>query len=71
MKAFRESFGAFVSRSEKDAAVDFVHEMAGLPDGDYATVKMPVQFARKKSGTEVVVLVREGTGYKVIGYFIQ
>jgi hypothetical protein len=45
--------------------------LPGVPDGDYEVVQFQTNFAKKSGATETVFLAREGTGWKVNGYFIR
>ena len=44
--------------------------LPGAPDGEYEIVKFKTSFAHKADATETVVLSREASGWKVVGYFI-
>ena len=45
--------------------------LPGAPDGVYEVLEFHTRFANKASATETVVLTRETTGWKVVGYFIK
>jgi hypothetical protein len=45
--------------------------LPGLPDGDYDVVQFQTSFAKKSAAIETVALMREGAGWKAIGYFIR
>ncbi|MET0438941.1 MAG: DUF4019 domain-containing protein [Devosia sp.] len=45
--------------------------LPGLPDGDYDVIQFQTDFAKKSAAIETVFLAREGTGWKVNGYFIR
>jgi hypothetical protein len=47
------------------------NSLPGAPAGQYEIVLFQTSFAQKSGATEQVVLARESSGWKVIGYFIR
>lgn len=45
--------------------------LPGVPAGEYEIVEFKTDFANKKDAVETVVLARESSGWKVVGYFIR
>ena len=68
-KGARLPFGAVISRSTP--GVTFASSLPGAPDGQYAVLKFPTQFAAKTSAVETVTMVMEGGAWKAAGYFIK
>ena len=64
----REPLGPVSSRVLK--GVTKAKSLPGAPDGEYEIVKFKTSFAHKADATETVVLSREASGWKVVGYFI-
>lgn len=65
----RESLGAFVSRSVGEGKRDTM--LPGMPEGDYGMQQFNARFANQSAAVETVVLMREQSGWKVIGYFVR
>ena len=65
----REPLGPVSSRAVK--SVTATKSLPGAPDGDYEIVQYQTSFANKADATETVILSREGSGWKVDGYFIR
>jgi len=65
----RQPLGAVSSRSLK--SVTKATSLPGAPDGDYEILQFQTAFAHKSDAVESVVLAREGSGWKVDGYFIR
>lgn len=45
--------------------------LPGAPAGEYEKVEFKTDFANKKEAVETLFLAREGSGWKVIGYFVR
>lgn len=69
IQPLRRSFGAPSSRTIQDATT--TTSLPGMPAGDYALLQFRTDFAHKPAVIESVTLVREGSGWKVIGYFVR
>ena len=67
-KTDRDPLGAMTSRTLKD--VKLTKTLAGMRDGQYATVRYDTAFAHKAAAVESVTLVSEGGAWSVIGYSI-
>ena len=65
----REPLGAVSSRALK--SVIKTSSLPGAPDGEYELLQFQTSFAQKSDASETLVLVREPSGWKVLGYFIQ
>lgn len=69
VRTVREPIGAFVSRTPQSA--ERSNSLPGAPDGEYWMVQYQSVFANRQDATETVVLAREGSDLKVIGYFVR
>lgn len=65
----RQPLGAVVTR--RFQSVLKAKMLPGAPDGDYEILKFQTAFAERGDLTETVILVREGGGWRVAGYFIR
>jgi hypothetical protein len=66
----RAPLGALVARTLE--STQFLKEIPGQPDGDYALLKFRTAFANKSAAEESVTLEREADGvWRVVGYFIR
>jgi DNA-binding CsgD family transcriptional regulator len=65
----RKPLGAVVSR--KFESVLKSKTLPGAPDGDYEILKFQTVFADRPDSVETVMLAREGSSWRVIGYFIR
>jgi len=65
----RKPLGAVVSR--KFESVLKSKTLPGAPDGDYEILKFQTAFVDRRDSVETIMLVREGSGWRVIGYFIR
>ena len=66
----RVPLGALVQRTLEPS--QFLREIPGQPDGDYALLKFRTAFANKIAAEESVTLQREADGvWRVVGYFIR
>lgn len=65
----REPLGTVASRSLKK--VTKATSLPGAPDGEYEVVQFQTRFSNKADATETIVLSRETSGWKVVGYFIR
>lgn len=65
----REPLGTMASRSLKN--VTKANSLPGAPDGEYEVVQFQTSFSNKAHATETIVLSRETSGWKVVGYFIR
>jgi hypothetical protein len=62
----RGALGAVKSRSTEVAS--FRPSLAGMPDGDYVTVRFSTRFEKKDEAQELVTLVYEGGAWRPLGY---
>lgn len=65
----RKPLGAVTTRTFQSATKH--SSLPGAPSGEYEMVEFKTSFANKKNAVETVVLVRESSGWKVIGYFVR
>ena len=65
----RAQVGALESR--EFGAVTATDELPGTPAGEYEVVQFSSKFADRPVAVETVVMMREATGWKVVGYFIR
>lgn len=65
----RQPLGPMSSRTVQSATR--ASSLPGAPAGDYEIVVFKTSFAQKLDAIETVVLAREGTSWKVNGYFIR
>jgi len=68
-RSVRDPLGAMTTRSFKSATS--AASLPGAPAGEYERIEFTTNFANRKGATETVILVREETGWKVVGYFIR
>lgn len=69
IEPLRRQLGSVSSRSLR--SVSNATSLPGAPDGDYKIVQFTTDFANLRGATETVVLAREGSAWKVTGYFIR
>jgi len=62
----RGALGAVKSRSTEVAS--FRASLAGMPDGDYVTVRFSTRFEKKDEAQELVTLVYEDGAWRPLGY---
>lgn len=67
--AARRPLGAVDSR--RVLTVNNTNALPGLPPGDYAVIQFETRFRDRGEAVETVSLAREGTSWRVIGYFIR
>lgn len=65
----RQPLGAVLSRSV--SMVTRRNTLPGAPDGDFQIFEFATKFAAKANAIETVVLAREGSNWKVDGYFVR
>lgn len=65
----RQPLGAVVSRNFQSVVES--KTLPGAPDGDYEILKFQTNFAQRSDSIETIILVREGSGWRVAGYFIR
>ncbi len=65
----RKPLGAVSTRTLQSAKKH--SSLPGAPAGEYEMVEFKTSFANKKNALETVVLTREISGWKVIGYFVR
>lgn len=64
----RNPLGAVVSRTFESCS------RAGrcrAPDGDHEILKFQTAFADRRDSAETIMLAREGSGWRMVGYFIR
>ncbi len=69
IQPLRQQLGPVSARSFK--SVSSAASLPGAPDGEYKIVQFATVFANKPDAVETVVLVHEGSAWKVDGYFIR
>jgi len=69
VKGVREMLGALESR--KHASSQATKTLPGAPDGDYIVMTFNAKFANKASAIETVVVSKEGSSWRVAGYFVR
>ncbi len=65
----RQPLGPLSSRAVQ--GVTKADVLPGAPSGEYRIIQFQTAFARKSGAVETVVLAREGSSWKVAGYFIR
>ncbi len=68
-RAVRDPLGPVVSRTLQSAQP--TTSLPGAPAGEYWVAQYQTSFANKSNAIETVVLAREGSAWKVVGYFIR
>ena len=69
LNGVRKPFGELLSRKVKKAKRR--SSLPGAPDGEYTVFTMKSQFENKKKAIETLTLVKTGTQWKAVGYFIK
>ncbi|OYW91781.1 MAG: hypothetical protein B7Z13_11730 [Caulobacterales bacterium 32-67-6] len=69
VRPVREGVGPVVSRVQKSATRTTT--LSGAPAGDYEVIQYQTSFGNAPGAVETVALMREGSTWKVIGYFIR
>lgn len=69
IRPLRQQLGAVSSRAVE--SVKNASSLPGAPDGEYKIVQFTTDFANKRGAIETVVMAREGSAWKVNGYFIR
>jgi hypothetical protein len=58
--------------STKLESAQFMTQLPGAPDGEYAVIQFETSFANKKSAIETVTPMKDPDGkWRVSGYFIK
>lgn len=65
----RASLGEFESRTASGSQRSAI--MPGMPQGDYGVQQFNARYANHPEAIETVVMSREASGWKVIGYFVR
>lgn len=65
----RQPLGALVSRQL--ASTNLTDSLPGVPKGEYAVLQFRTDFTDMKDTVETVTLVKEASGWAVVGYFIK
>jgi len=68
MQARRAPFGKTIDRKFIGAA--HVEKLVGAPEGNYESVLFKTNFERKKPTAELVILIKQPIGWRVIDYRI-
>jgi DNA-binding CsgD family transcriptional regulator len=68
-EAARAPLGALESR--KLAGAQRTDTLPGAPKGDYEVLQFEARFSNWQDGTETVIMQREGSEWKVAGYFVR
>jgi hypothetical protein len=66
---YRQPMGAMATRNIK--SIKMSKTMAGMRDGQYATVQFDSSFAHKAAAVETVTLVLDNGAWSVVGYHIN
>ena len=69
IETVRQPLGPISSRTVQSATK--ASSLPGAPDGDYEIIAFRTDFANKHDAIETVVMAREGSAWKVDGYFIR
>jgi len=69
VKAAREPLGKVISREVQSAT--YAKQLPGVPDGEYVVIQYSTSFEKKKSATETVTPMLDGSTWRVSGYFIK
>ena len=70
LRMVRPPLGALIERSV--LSTQFMKNIPGAPDGDYAVLEFRASFANKTDSRETISLEHEADGaWRVIGYFIH
>ncbi len=69
MTGLQKSMGSIVARSVHK--VTKTNALPGAAKGQYEVIEFRSNFTKKKDAIETVVLVRENSGWNVVGYFIR
>nr|NUR38438.1 DUF4019 domain-containing protein [Sphingomonas sp.] len=69
IKMVRQPLGPASSRTVQSATRTTT--LPGAPAGDYEIIQFQTNFANRLGAVETIVLAREGSGWKVDGYFIR
>lgn len=69
VKPVRQPLGAAKSRAFQSFTK--TRSLPGAPAGDYEIIQFKTNFERKSNAVETVVMAREGSDWKVAGYFIR
>lgn len=69
VKLVRSPLGAVSGRTLK--GVSKTTTLPGAPDGEYELLEFQSSFAQRKEAVETIILARQGTDWKVAGYFIR
>lgn len=69
IQSVKEPLGPVSSRSlQTDTRTN---SLPGVPVGEYEVLQFQTNFARKPNAVETIFLAREGSSWKVVGYFIR
>jgi Protein of unknown function (DUF4019) len=68
MQARRAPFGRKISRAFIGAAN--IHQLVGVPEGNYESILFKTAFRHKSSTAERVILAKQSVGWRVIDYRI-
>jgi hypothetical protein len=69
LSSTRGPLGAMATRTIQ--SIKLSNSLAGMRDGQYATVQFDSSFAHKAQATETVVLASDKGAWSVVGYFIK
>ncbi|MGH7021912.1 MAG: DUF4019 domain-containing protein [Brevundimonas sp.] len=69
IRSVRETVGPVASRVEQSATRTTT--LPGAPAGDYVVIQYQTAFGNKSGAIETIALMREGSDWKVNGYFIR
>ena len=69
VQPLRQALGATSSRTVQSATRSAA--LPGAPIGDYEVIQFKTSFANNPGSVETVALARDGTGWRVAGYFIR
>jgi len=69
IKSVRQPLGKSTTRTLQ--RVTRSSSLPGAPAGEYEVVEFQTNFAQRQETTETVVLAREASGWKVVGYFVR
>ena len=69
VQPLRRQYGPVASRTLQ--SVVKANALPGAPAGQYEILQFTTNFAQKPDAIETVILARESSGWKVVGYFIK
>lgn len=69
VQSVRQPLGRVSSRTPQ--MITAATSLPGAPTGEYEVIQFRTSFANKRDAVETITVVREASGWKVVGYFIR